>query len=47
MGGAGQGFLCASTPDAGGAVLVDATGSKSLSIEGKNFLVSETVTCCI
>lgn len=42
--GAGQGLLCASTPDVDGAVQVNATGSKLLSIEGRNFHVSETVS---
>ena len=45
--GAGQGRFCVSTPDVDGAVLVDATGSKSLSIEGKNTLVSAAISCFI
>lgn len=45
--GAGQGRLCVSIPDVDGAIQVDATGSKLLSIEGKNILVSETISCFI
>lgn len=45
--GDGQGLLCASTPNVDGAVQVDTTGSKPLSIDRQNCLVSETIDCFI